>query len=323
MSPKVIDLLETYGLTILIVISILLIYVSYEDSYHYIGTYLLDQDSIVLVPFRNEVVISVHDVLSGSQEHFIVNGLQGIIYILGEGASTYAIVGSRGFDIYVVVLSILTLVLYKYGFKKFKNKLMIKKLYPYTSLFILSIALLSSLTTYTLYINSPATEAIIKGPYNITLSEPDVVSGGLNFYLLDKDISTPVMICMKMYNTSEALLLMHYRTGNNTSKYSKLFYFSKDNNVYCSVIREIDSSNKFDLILVLNKGEQAYTVYTRVRIIYLKPVNIVPIITPPLLLVVTILFITAYSRKIGKPRSFHEESPVEKQLVEEAKDQSS
>ncbi len=311
--------IERYGVVVILIIIGFLVYRSYAPTYSsgFVGVYLLDKDVTVYTPLRTDLQLSFHNLVDGSEKHIFLHGFTNSLLVTGSSRDTYLIVSTRGFESYVLIISIALVIVYVYGIVRFRK--LSRRLLPYTIVTLLALAILSTLYIYTEYTSIPHTTAYIVEPMDLDLKEPSLIDNttGSAIYLIKefgrRDL--PIAICMVDKSGVDAFLYAFYSKNNTVVSTKRLYTFDSTNRVYCNVIKSMAmDADKLRIVVIMPIGEQAVFQYSHISIKKIREPDPYITLYPSIMLIATLVVIELLYKRF-KPRSSPLEHHVEKQHV--------
>ena len=336
-DPRILNLIMMIiGIVVIIFFSGYLIYMGCTTEY--IHLYPLDKSQTIVLPFKLENIVAIYDLKSNQYEASSIIVLNGITtsISLARSYTSYAMIYSRGVDIYLIIISILSIITYITGYIKFsKLRLgMMRIVYNILFLVIILIVLGSSL----LYINfneTPSTlvtQDTIEEPIRFKLSKPIKLNVTLNLggrqyngtvlvYNIDR-VKDRTLIHIESDKIVLVVAVSYIVSGD--LKLRSLANITREYTGYVHLPNNVEEGN---LLLIYDPtGYDATVTYMKLGFIELQRPDPYLLLTPALGLLAIIIIISVfprmYTRKI-KSRSSLRESSQDKHSSEEARDQSS
>ncbi len=336
-DPRVLNLvIVIVGIVVIIFLSGYLIYTDYKAEY--IHLYPLDKSQTIVLPFKLENIVAIYDLKSNqynASSIIVLNGITTSISLTRSDTS-YAMIYSRGIDIYLVIISILSIITYINGYIKFSRLRLGMMRIVYNILFLAIILIVfSSLLLYINFNETPST--LITGdtigePIRFKLSNPIKLNvtlslggrpynGTVLLYNIDR-VKDRTLVHIESDKTVLVVALSYVVSGNLRLK--SLANITREYTGYIHLPNNVEEGN---LLLVYDPtGYNATVTYMKIGFIELQRPDPYIMLTPALGLLAIIIIISIfprmYTKKI-KSRSSLQESSQDKHISEEARDQSS
>lgn len=336
-DPRILNLvISITGLIIIILLASYLIYTGFTTEYIHI--YPLDRDQTIVLPFKLENIIAIYDLRSNQYEAssiIILNGITTSIS-LARSDTSYAIIFSRGIDLYLIIISVLSILTYITCYIKFSRLHLSKIVIVYNLLFLIIIlVILGSSLLYINFNEAPSTlitQDTIEKPIRFKLTRP--IELNVTLSLDERPYNGTVLV----YNVDRVKdrTLVHIESDKTilviaisyiVSDKLKLVPIENITKEYTGYIHLPDNVEEGNLLLIYDPtGYNATVTYMKIGFIELERPSPYSLLTPSLGLLAIILLISLfpkiYSRKI-LTRSFPQGSSQDKHISEEAIDQSS
>ncbi len=335
-DPRILNLIiMVVGVLVIAFFSGYLIYIGYTTEY--IHLYPLDKSQTIVLPFKLENIVAIYDLKSNQYEAssiLILNGLTSSISLVGSNTS-YAMIYSRGIDIYLMVISILSIITYITGYIKFSKLRLGMMRVVYSILFLVIIlTVLGSSLLYISFNKTPSTlvtQDTIEKPIKFKLSKPIKLNVTLNLggrpyngtvllYNIDR-VKDRTLIHIESDKTIFVVAVSYIISGD-----LKLKPLDNITREYTGYVYLPDNIKEGNLLLIYDAtGYNATITYMKIGFIEVHRPDPYLLLTPALGLLVIIIIISIfpkiYTRK-NKSKSSLQESSQDIHISEEARDQS-
>ena len=336
-DPRVLNLvIMIVGIVVIAFFSGYIIYLGYTTEY--IHLYPLDRSRTIVLPFKLETIVAIYDLKSNQYEAssiLIMNGISPSISLTRSDTS-YAMVYSRGVDIYLIIISALSIATYVMGYLKFSKLRLGNLRLIYNVLFlVIVLTVLGSSLLYIGYNETPSTlvtQDTIEKPIRLRLSNPIKLNVTLNLggrsyngtvlvYNVDR-VRDKTLIYVESDKTILVVAISY--TINGDFKLKSLKNLTKEYTGYIHLPEEVEEGN---ILLIYDAtGYNATIEYMKIGFIELKRPDPYLLLTPALgllaIIVIISIFPKIYTQKI-KSKSSPQESFQDKHISVEARDQSS
>ncbi len=329
-DPRILNLLLAFaGLIILAGLAAYTIYMSWTTNY--IGVYPLDRPQAIVTPMKTRTIVAIYDLKSTVKEPSQIIISDGVLtsVTLGNSSTAYAMVLSRGIDIYVLLVSIAVVLIYIY-IVKHSLPLVNLRTRPLLNIMYIVILLivLVSLNIYIQYntLNSTATNDSIFSPVQVKLENPVKLPVGNSSFLLYPitDIRSKSLVYIRSNKIYLQVGLLSYK--DNRPKLDPLSTLGLEYTGYIDKPEDADKAYLVMVFLATNNTSSinATVEYMKIGFIEVEKGNIYMMSLPALILIVVLAFSSKVAEILSKkPRSSPEEYVQDKHISEEATSRSS
>ncbi len=257
-----------------IILLILLAVVNYAalNTPGQVGVFPLKYPGSTIIPYRQQVLILVEDLLTGSQTLVETNGLiYSLDYTSASCDSCIVYVTTRGLDIYVLLLSIITILIYYLALRIIGLNARFLAI-----ILIILVAVYLALFGYIEYYSIPLTDYSL-----ITSTKPLKTSNGV--VVVDAFLKPNTLIAL---NTSTPVIVAYASTqsfGKNITFQVKAVNVEK----YSDYI----TSSKYNVLLLITLNNQSTPNFTyhKLSITYLRTDNLLIVYQPLIITIVAII----------------------------------
>ncbi len=252
-----------------------------------VGVFPLKYPGSTIIPYRQQVLILVEDLLSGSQTLIETNGLiHSLDYTSASCNSCIVYVTTRGLDIYVLLLSITALLIYYLALRIIGLNARFLAI-----ILILLVAIYLALFGYIEYYSIPLTDYTLT-----TTTEPLKTSNGV--IIVDAFLKPDTLIVI---NTSSPVIVAYASTqsvGKNITFQVKA--------VNVEEFSDYITTSKYNVLLLItlnNKSLPNFT-YHKLSITYLRTDNLLIVYQPLIITLVAIVgvFLLGYKAREEKSK---------------------
>ncbi len=320
-NPAVISLLTmVVGFIVVVLLAGYIAYLGYTTDY--VNVYPLNRGRNILLPFKYETIVAIYDLKSNIYDPssiVIVNGLTPYIG-LARSNTSYAITYSSGVDVYVVIISIVSVIAYVLGCIRLHSlpPNIARIAYNIVLIVIVMLVISSSILymNYNTILTSSITEDSIDTPLRIKLSKPTktinttltiggrVFNGTILVYNLDR-VKDNSLVYLRSDRTILLIALMYRVDGEAKSEILDGFV-----NKYVGYIDLPDDVEEANLVLMYDtSGYNTSLTYMRISFIEIEKPAPYLVIAPGVALLVLVIIISILPSIHGRMRKTRSTPP--------------